>query len=125
MTEPRFAAIHPHLANAEKDPRKIIILINGNDITKENALDWSIEKWELNIGFLEDNPTQLLRSGSLGCALCYLYAGRECVGCPVEKATGLSACLETPYITFCQQATNADLLFWARKELEFLKGLRE
>lgn len=96
-------------------------------------LERAIRKWELIVaGVGEDRATG-------DCPLCqtFLRGGdRNCNGCPVRKATGLSGCAGTPYEAFAaldeqeakevHEAGYADtdeLRALARAELDFLRSL--
>lgn len=91
----------------------------GN-VTKENALELSIKKWELIV-----KDKSIYEGGKFTCALCWKYnkdsSKRPCQGCPVHEETGQDVCVGTPYFTFSRTASERD----AQDELDFLKSLRK
>jgi len=94
------------------------------------ALELSITHWEENV---RTHPQDVSLSADK-CALCDLFWGIQCIGCPVMESTGRERCGGSPY----QDTPRALLLArgdydrhgttWreaATKELNFLKGLRD
>lgn len=96
-----------------------------------NALTQSIEKWERNaVAIYPREYTTRARD----CALCDLFAGYECRGCPVSKLTEEDCCRETPYATASKAkyawldapgdtALRDAAHAAARAEVEFLRSL--
>lgn len=58
------------------------------------ALRQSIEKWERNA--VAETPEDFT-TGRSACALCGLFWGGGCEGCPVREATGRQSCYGSPY----------------------------
>ena len=109
-------------------------------MTKEEALEGSIKKWEdIVAGTGKDN-------GSSNCPLCrkYQYCDVDdddnyqvCLGCPVAEKTGEAYCDGSPYTAWMEEmkslgrpwtkfeADTPKLVELAKAELEFLKSLRE
>ena len=58
------------------------------------ALRQSIEKWERNA--VAQTPDDFA-TGIADCALCGLFWGGHCYGCPVKAKTGQTHCCGTPY----------------------------
>lgn len=109
-------------------------------ITWSEALEAAIEKWDTIVKFSEADPeTMILSTASSTCALCRLVAqpllakdrsrpiktGRpvdfDCDTClVVRKGGGSPGCQDTPYeLWSCSFSPKH-----ARRELEYLKGLR-
>ena len=59
-------------------------------MTKEEALKKSIKKWKKVRDGAEEH-------GGDDCALCELYLGQNCMGCPVSGKTGKMGCEGTPF----------------------------
>jgi len=113
------------------------------DHTTTIALEKSIDHWEQNLF----GPFEEARVYGDDCALCGLFSGDNCDGCPVAERTGESECDDSPWNEarwafdkvrgidggstypryFGQSRTLAELAFReaARKELEFLISLRD
>lgn len=85
------------------------------DMTEGQALDLSIEKWEV---MSRVALAPFYGGGTATCALCYLFYEQHshspCGKCPVYEDTGMHECDGTPYWT----GTSAQIL-------EYLKGLKE
>lgn len=58
------------------------------------ALKTTIERWERNTQL---ESFSLFAPGRKECALCTLFWGSGCAGCPVKLKTGESNCINTPY----------------------------
>lgn len=96
---------------------------------KTEAIQRSIQKWD---DIAERGGED---KGTGNCALCKLYWGKNCVGCPVAEATGKIHCVGSPYDAWDrhQIKVHDDPLSptvhcstcrrLARKEREFLKSL--
>lgn len=88
----------------------------------EDPLELAIEKWQ---DIVEGKGKE---EGWQNCALCARYGNSVCQGCPVS-ATGHMVCERTPYTEYTkaveQKASKEILLKIARKEVEFLKSLRQ
>lgn len=113
---------------------------------RARALALSIKKWESIVALLEkmldefdfDNCILDVHDGGTStCSLCKLYywKDRSCTGCPVFLETTFRYCETTGYDTWSEYMDYADcieskrsceiFLDIAKKELDFLKGLRE
>lgn len=119
----------------EKDKRRPTLFADFPDLRKlsdEELLELSIQKWEAVVEYTEKNPldqqedpTKLLGMGPSTCALCqrYWYENYEdkCTGCIVYKTTEVRWCDGTPaeWYFYSESLENA------KKEIEFLKGLRK
>ncbi len=64
------------------------------------------------------------------CPLCKLYIENDCKSCPIQKATGVSACIGTPYILYdrvwnrtFRGLTNVQAKKHARAMIKFMEGL--
>jgi hypothetical protein len=84
-----------------------------------NALKESIKKWERRATGEHNLPL-----GTAACPLCRLFHcdytnGKCCEGCPVFEKTGECCCIDTPYLSYTDNRTDAN----AKRELEFLKSL--
>jgi len=86
------------------------------------ALKLSIEKWEYIAAYVKTGIEKPLDGGTNSCALCALYFGRECAGCPVREKTGKKVCGGSPYQDYEQALVNEAQL-QATREVAFLKGL--
>lgn len=93
------------------------------------ALELSIEKWQFIVDCLQEGKKVEVDGGPSTCALCTAFREQsvDCFGCPVQEKTKWTGCKRTPYekwegLKF--SATLEDREFYARQELEFLKGLR-
>lgn len=106
--------------------------------TTMQALEASIAHWEENLQAAKDKQYDKLCSGAQNCALCELFFGEDCVGCPVAEASESSECRNTPY-TKAEKVMNmyqryqrngdgddiSDLTNAIQEEVDFLKSLRE
>lgn len=103
-----------------------------DNITREQALDLAIEKWEL----IADHAGEVDNFGGRSCALCRLYYRDEeddtCEGCPVWEKTGRSGCDGTPFEQYLEndkgdesEESKARLRQYALAEVEFLKSLKK
>jgi len=104
----------------------------------EDPLELSIEKWEdivENLESIEDvvDFNTDLETGNANCALCEMFDVIDCEGCPVAES-GSDGCENTPYSLFRDSIEDAfgdgdstleDVVECARRELEFLRGLRK
>lgn len=108
----------------------------------EKALEDSIQVWEEKL--LEDDPNKI-NMGSSSCPLCLMFLSGKgsCLDCPVYKKTHVSACSKTPYgsaaysyhrwlraysfdgNTTTTQTMKLAWIEYAKKEIDFLKSLRE
>lgn len=100
------------------------------EMTKNQALLFSIEKWKALAHFVEDGAYP--RDGGLTtCALCVKFHSGEikptpCSDCPIMQATGQGACAGTPYDDYCHAREDRDrtgMLEAAYAEIEFLEEL--
>jgi len=103
-------------------------------VTKANALELSISKWEFIVEWLKKGR-QLNEDGSNEtCGLCLLYnnpkkeygPGAACQGCLVRAYTGRQYCAGTPYYTLGIDGVDASALSAVdatTAELEFLQSL--
>ena len=90
------------------------------------ALYGAIEKWE---GIASGKGVD---RGVANCPLCRLFYRYGCIDCPVALKSGHSECRNTPYGTWCVEATARNgggvaitprAKRAARAEVEFLKSL--
>jgi len=105
------------------------------------ALRRSISHWEKNeflpvkvskLRLIASGRAELASTSGDKCDLCKLFARRDCVGCPVNDATGMM-CAGTPYIRASQLLSEAiaspnaaNISEWrkaAREQREFLQTL--
>lgn len=93
------------------------------------ALEESIAHWERMV---EGSYSPGERPSSGDCALCRAFRDKDCNGCPVKMWTGELDCGDTPYdsediwgLYEDQGLDSEEFKAAARKELEFLKSLRE
>lgn len=97
-------------------------------VTRENALDLSIAKWQAIVDYYvkhEQDSERRLLSEYDTCALCLLYTPPfSCLGCPVQARTGTFQCHNTPYWDHRNAMTPAQALRAARRELAFLQSLK-
>ena len=95
------------------------------------ALEGSIKKWTAIV-----RSTKAEDRGVRNCPLCQLFFSDYCMGCPVEKKTGVSGCKGSPYIDWIEHMQRIhvlsdyschkdcpDCLRLAKAELKFLRGL--
>ena len=76
----------------------------------------SIEKWKYLIKRLKKTELEIEDGGIQTCALCLVYFGGACQGCPINKITNFMGCENTPYEDY-----EADpCVTVAERELEFL-----
>lgn len=96
-------------------------------LTRERALELSIQKWATIVKLTEKGEMVYSDYGRLTCALCGLYYGKDCDGCPVKEHTKLKSCHGTPHeeIEKYMNRKGPISLWLAKEELEFLKNLRE
>ena len=99
-------------------------------MTKQEALDGSIQKWvDIVAGDARDE-------GQTNCPLCgkYWWSGlfrKPCDGCPVAEDTGKTLCDGTPYQDYRSLHSCMDCEPWpdrqkiARAMLRYLKNLRK
>lgn len=118
-----------------------------NKKTKK-ALKGSIKKWQKIYNFLKykrrytertHNKLLHLESGINNCPLCELFYKIDdvtdsfgCHLCPVKNRTGYNHCKDSPYYEFRHRwyglrygSSLSNLKKYAKKELDFLKTLRE
>jgi hypothetical protein len=98
----------------------------------KNALESSIEHWEENAAATSPHEANI---GSDKCGLCRLYLKDDCKDCPVAKKTGRLGCHGSPYheakeirdvwLHYPNEVWTNRWQAAARKEVEFLKGLRD
>ena len=85
------------------------------------ALEGSIAKWQRIVDGSD------IDRGASNCSLCSLFyfQFQQCNGCPVSEATGDICCRHSPYVDYKTALRNTDprVIDFARKELDFLKGL--
>lgn len=91
------------------------------ELSRADALELSITKWETIWAWMTAHPGEFLNDGGTqSCALCRKYCLEySCEGCPVQERTGRSFCEGSPYYAF--DYTKA---IRAKRELDFLKSLR-
>jgi hypothetical protein len=97
------------------------------------ALEKSIAHWRRMHD--AESPEDLGKESPYGdyCALCDLFSGKDCEGCPVAIKTGKTECDGSPWANardFFGQwksgwSTRAEWRKAARKEITFLESLRE
>lgn len=102
----------------------------GTEVTSENALDLSIEKWETIVGWAEkgNHLIYLLIDGPGTCGLCRMYYADGCRDCPVALYSGNKHCNGTPLDDFDNSRDDGDdkkALEAAKSELAFLRRLKE
>jgi hypothetical protein len=106
-----------------------------DQITRD-ALESSIKHWQENVAVTSFGQATI---GPHDCALCNLFnvyedklEERNCIGCPVRKATGQRYCCGSPFEKVCSahrafQGDDANLQEFrdaAQAELDFLISLR-
>ena len=95
------------------------------------ALRQSIEKWERNA--VAETPGDYT-TGAASCALCEVFLGGCCQGCPVKRRTRQTGCTGTPFANavharwaWLNHSSDAALRnaahAAAREEAEFLRSL--
>jgi len=100
------------------------------DTKTMTALEGSIKKWEGIVNGTHQNM------GSLDCPLCRQFYDEDifgeivCTGCPVAEKVKTHCCRGTPYLEAASVLRNGfavtpETREAAKKELEFLKSLRE
>ena len=97
------------------------------DARTKKALEASIQHWE-ELSKTTRSGLCSAPIGTAGCALCKLFFGKLCIGCPVQAHTGEGICCETPYVEASQAKSAGDLagfVRYAKEEVAFLKSLRE
>lgn len=100
-----------------------------NEMTTEEALQASIDKWTFLVSKYENGENPVVDSIST-CGLCHLYINNmDCSGCPVAKSTGEAFCEGTPFVIWSTMVyrgirSATKLAKAAKKELEFLKSLQ-
>lgn len=90
-------------------------------LTKMQALNFSIKKWEYIVDKMRDSRTVVISDGGKQtCALCMKYIEDDCWACPIREETGRKWCEDTPY------ASNMGILSLkrAKNEVNFLKSLK-
>lgn len=118
------------IINDRKSPRPSICLAEDfdDDMSTEEALRLSIEKWEFFKANIEQYP-HLMDGGVWSCALCglFYYDGRGgfCTGCPISEKTGDTHCQGSPYdaIVYRYENHEAVTLDEVQKEIDFLEIL--
>jgi len=105
------------------------------NMSKMNALRFSIAKWEVIAMLCEENHRVETENGHKTCALCLSYwdMGKSaCVSrvdqkCPIAMASGQDACRGTPYSSFtnADKEDSYDRQEAAEREVIFLRGLLE
>lgn len=92
-----------------------------------SALEMSVEKWQAVVDFMSDGHSHISDGSSRTCALCHMYIGSNCEGCPVAKKSRNVGCEDTPYTKFVKARLNgrghAVILAAAQRELDFLLDL--
>ena len=89
----------------------------------------SIRKWQRIV-----RRTTAVDHGAFNCPLCTLFLERDCRGCPVSEATGVSGCRGSPYELWNEHMDECnhhyhrtpgckECLRLAKAELTFLVGL--
>jgi hypothetical protein len=103
-----------------------------NDMDTEQALLYSIQKWEtIEKEHLEKGIDFPVGGQSETCALCYLYDDqrssvglRNCEGCPVvDDDPDRRACRKTPFGSYICAKDRRELAQCAHDEAEFLRSL--
>ena len=92
------------------------------DKRTKKALLKSIEHWKEN----ETVSVREARVSSNSCALCHLFANRDCIGCPVHAFTGHKDCAESPWRNALRAAYVCDQSAFSRAaaaERQFLESL--
>lgn len=104
---------------------KVATHIEYLELTKEQALEMSIQKWASIEKFIKQGKRVFNDRGPRTCALCGLYRDADCEGCPVEERTGQKCCDGTPYEELGYKMFSHPMeLEMVSEELEFLKSLR-
>lgn len=89
------------------------------------ALEGSIKKWRKIVAGTG------VDEGERNCPLCiaFLHVNENCVGCPVAVRTGKPYCSGSPYSDYRLASLfgrpQDELLFQAKREVDFLISLRE
>jgi len=105
-----------------------------NDLTRD-ALEESIKHWKEVVA----EPVRT-RVGPAECALCTMFWGSGCNGCPVHERTGQISCVGSPFDKFYDAQSTVrwmrergdapsplaleNLVKLAKAELKFLRSLR-
>jgi hypothetical protein len=121
-------------------------------MTKTEALEASIQKWEFVVKSIKQAPDGMLvlDGGTDSCGLCQKFhlpatPNAPCSKCPVMQKTGFPGCIQTPYMEFSEVTNKLRYpivgpnpkdpkrmkelrdarLREAKNELKFLRGLRK
>jgi len=92
-------------------------------VDDRNLIIMSIWKWEFVLKYMRESRCVISDEGMHTCALCQVYYGRMCKGCPIAHHTGDQYCGGTPYDDFVAAKTLGEHIVHAEDELEFLKDL--
>ena len=91
--------------------------------TRKGAIRESIRKWEFIVNAIEEGKPAPDSYADF-CALCNLYYGNMCAGCPVSEATGDAYCSSSPHEWYTFNARDwRTKLAAAVAEVEFLQTL--
>ncbi len=108
-----------------EDKRLALVNSFSKIMSSGEAIRKSIKKWE----FVYDNIDSINQEGGGStCALCFLYAVRGCIGCPVREDTGSANCQGTPWwgaheIVGDRYATEESKQIAVQLEIDYLKGI--
>lgn len=93
----------------------------AGSLTEREALELSIQKWEIIVDRLREGLAIEGDGGYATCACCHKYCGNKkaCHGCPIMKQTGQPYCVGSPYLQFSDEPTLKN----AYAELNFLRSL--
>ncbi len=99
----------------------------------QKALKQSIAHWRRMAKYTSLAQFKDEGLGVTSCALCTLFYGAECEGCPVYKETGEAGCDNSPYhiaeTAYHDLSCTRGLEYWtyweecAQDEVDFLKSL--
>ncbi|MDE1868192.1 MAG: hypothetical protein KGI08_10855 [Thaumarchaeota archaeon] len=105
--------------------------LRNKRLSNKKRIELSIEKFEVLKEYTKKNKSQPEWDGSSSCPLCWKYNWMEndnasigCTGCPIEKKTGKSGCIDTPYENQILLAYDwKEYVKAFESEIKFLKSL--
>jgi hypothetical protein len=89
--------------------------------TKRGAMKAAIKKWEFIVRTLKTGKPIQKTGGTYTCALCQLYFGDDCAGCPISEHTEQPGCLGTPHEQIEHEGLDLEK---AKQELKFLREIK-
>ena len=103
---------------------------DGNDMSKAEALDVSIQKWKIIDALYRKHHFDFVSDGAgFTCGLCVKYADipsvPPCHGCPVQERTGRPWCSGSPYREYTSVMDSEDKARAAQDEIKFLESLKK